>query len=77
MSLYIETIFARLTKIPPNKLRGGSRILESGKEEHGFIPKIGGGDLNFNNSMTYYGHITNYEGIGSVSGELEFSVATS
>ncbi len=44
-------------------------------EGRGWIPKLDGSYLNFNNSRTYYGHITNYQGSGSVSGTLNFSVS--
>lgn len=45
--------------------------------ESAFIPKLrSDGYLYFNNSITYYGHITNHTGSGSVSGTLNFSVST-
>lgn len=52
-----------------------SKQFSSGKSNSLFIPKISGGVLYFNNSMTYYGHITNNSG-GSASGSLDFSVST-
>lgn len=52
------------------------QYFDSGVNDSGFIPKMEGKYLNFNNSMTYYGHITNSAGSGSVSGTLDFSVST-
>lgn len=52
------------------------QYFNSGEDESGFIPKLDGQYQNFYNSTTYYGHITNYNGSGSVSGTLNFSVST-
>lgn len=48
----------------------------SDETDSGFIPKLSGNVLNFSNSITYYGHITNHNSSGEVSGTLNFSVGT-
>lgn len=48
---------------------------ESGVESEHWTPKLSGKNFYFSNYETYYGHITNHNGTGSVSGTLEFSVA--
>ena len=53
------------------------KYFSSGVNQSGFIPKMNGQYINFHNSITYYGHITNHNGSGSVSGTLNFSVSTS
>ncbi|MEG2146648.1 MAG: hypothetical protein RRY06_08470 [Lachnospiraceae bacterium] len=52
------------------------QYFDSGVNNTGWIPKMAGSSMNFNNSMTYYGHITNHNGSGKVSGTLDFSVST-
>lgn len=52
-------------------------IVDSGEQIKTWTPKMSGQKLYFGNSTTYYGHITNYSGTGSVSGNLYFSVSTS
>ena len=52
------------------------QYFRSGVSESAFIPKLAGGYLNFHNMNTYYGHITNYNGAGKVSGTLSFSVSS-
>ncbi len=49
----------------------------SGVESSVFIPKSYGKIIYFYNQSTYYGHITNHNGSGTVSGTLNFSVSTS
>lgn len=41
-----------------------------------WIPKVQGGAMLLGNQETYYGHITNHNGVGTVSGSLTFSVST-
>lgn len=53
-----------------------SAYFSSGEYGSTFVPKISGKYINFNNSQTYYGYITNHNGVGKVSGSLAFSVAT-
>lgn len=52
------------------------KYFDSGVEDTAWIPKLNGRILNFHNSITYYGHITNHNGVGKVSGDLSFSVST-
>lgn len=49
---------------------------QSGVQSTGFIPRVDGTTAYFTAQETYYGHITNYQGVGTVSGELRFSVST-
>ena len=51
-------------------------IAYSGSSISRFISKMNGMDFNFFNNTTYYGHVTNIAGFGSVSGYLDFSVST-
>lgn len=53
-----------------------SSYFKSGVYSSTFVPKLDGMYINFKNSQTYYGYITNHNGVGSVSGSLSFSVAT-
>ena len=48
---------------------------DSGTWSTSWIPKIRNGYLYMGNSTTYYGHITNESGSGTVSGTLNFSVS--
>lgn len=49
---------------------------ESGVECVWWIPKMGAGGMYLGNYTTYYGHITNHNKSGTVSGSLTFSVST-
>ncbi len=53
------------------------QYFNSGVDSTAWIPKMAYGSLVFNNSMTYYGHITNHNGTGTVSGSLNYSVSES
>lgn len=53
-----------------------NELFNSGVAGSLFTPKLDGKIMNFSNSITYYGHITNYSGTGHVSGTLKFSVST-
>jgi len=46
--------------------------IASGEPIEAFIPK----QWYFSNSITYYGHVTNYTGVGYAYGDLSFSVST-
>ncbi len=48
----------------------------SGQDIESFIPKLDGMTLLFSNYITYYGHITNHNQVGYVSGDLTFSKST-
>lgn len=50
---------------------------DSGESIEAWIPKISGHVMYFGNSTTYYGHVTNAAGSGTISGNLHFSVSTS
>ena len=53
---------------------------ESGVKGSHWIPKVWGdiigGTQLFYNQMTYYGHITNHNGMGNITGSLTFTVST-
>lgn len=53
-----------------------SAYFQSGQSDTTFVPKLEGQYINFNNGQTYYGYIKNHNGVGSVSGELTFSVSS-
>lgn len=83
-------ITGRLTHTQGLSSKGGACYLDSSNvyqtvktiyfasqvQRSAFIPKLENGNINFSNYFTYYGHITNYQGTGSVSGTLSFSKAT-
>ncbi len=48
----------------------------SGVKGTHWIPKIRGGAMLLDNHMTFYGHITNHNGMGNISGSLTFSLST-
>lgn len=53
-----------------------SAYFQSGQSDTDFVPKLDGQYINFNNNQTYYGYIKNHNGVGSVSGNLTFSVSS-
>ena len=48
---------------------------DSGVESIWWIPKVSGYSQYFFNNETYYGHITNHNHVGTVSGSLTFSIS--